>query len=86
MKKVTRRQFLQTAAGGKGHGAGKECFPERTGRCCLCAGAPDHRSMVRRLGILYCHEGDWSWIYFFNGQCTDTTGTPLWQWLGQQKR
>ena len=21
-----------------------------------------------RLGTLYCHEGDWSWIYFFNGQ------------------
>lgn len=39
-----------------------------------------------RLGTLYCHEGDWSWIYFFNGQCADTTGTPLWQWLGQQKR
>ena len=19
-----------------------------------------------RLGTLYCHEGDWSWIYFFN--------------------
>ena len=24
-----------------------------------------------RLGTLYCHEGDWSWIYFFNGQCAD---------------
>lgn len=40
-----------------------------------------------RLGTLYCHEGDWSWIYFFNGQCADgTTGEQLWQWLGQQKR
>ena len=39
-----------------------------------------------RLGTLYCHEGDWSWIYFFNGQCTDAAGTALWQWLGQQRR
>ena len=39
-----------------------------------------------RLGTLYCHEGDWSWIYFFNGQCADATGTALWQWLGQQRR
>lgn len=40
-----------------------------------------------RLGTLYCHEGDWSWIYFFNNQCTDAaTGEFLWQWLGQQKR
>ena len=33
-----------------------------------------------RLGTLYCHEGDWSWIYFFNGQCADAAGTALWQW------
>lgn len=39
-----------------------------------------------RLGTLYCHEGDWSWIYFFNGQCADAAGTALWQWLGQQRR
>ena len=39
-----------------------------------------------RLGTLYCHEGDWSWIYFFNNQCTDASGESLWHWLGQQKR
>ena len=39
-----------------------------------------------RLGTLYCHEGDWSWIYFFNGQCANAAGTALWQWLGQQQR
>ena len=39
-----------------------------------------------RLGTLYCHEGDWSWIYFFNGQCANAAGTALWQWLGQQRR
>lgn len=40
-----------------------------------------------RVGTVYCHEGDWSWIYFFNGQCADpATGEQLWQWLGQQKR
>ena len=40
-----------------------------------------------RLGTIYCHEGDWSWIYFFNDQCVDdATGEHLWQWLGQQKR
>ena len=39
-----------------------------------------------RLGTLYCHEGDWSWISFFNGQCADAAGTALWQWLGQQRR
>ena len=40
-----------------------------------------------RLGTVYCHEGDWSWIRFFNDQCTDAaTGETLWQWLGQQKR
>ena len=38
-----------------------------------------------RFGTLYCHEGDWSWIYFFNGQCSDA-GASLWQWLGQQQR
>ena len=39
------------------------------------------------VGTVYCHEGDWSWIYFFNGQCADpATGEQLWQWLGQQKR
>ena len=30
-----------------------------------------------RLGTLYCHEGDWNWIYFFNGQCADAAGTVL---------
>ncbi len=30
-----------------------------------------------RLDPLYCHEGDWSWIYFFNGQCADAAGTAL---------
>ena len=40
-----------------------------------------------RLGTIYCHEGDWSWICFFNDQCVDdATGEHLWQWLGQQKR
>ena len=39
-----------------------------------------------RLGTLSCNEGDWSWIYFFNGQCAAAAGTALWQWLGQQRR
>lgn len=63
------------------------------------AGAPVHQTVLEqapeqavqayyrnRLGTLYCHEGDWSWIDFFNGKCTDAAGTSLWQWLGQQKR
>ena len=41
---------------------------------------------VYKRQTLYCHEGDWSWIYFFNGQCADAAGTALWQWLGQQRR
>ena len=52
--------------------------------------APEQAGNVfyrNRLGTIYCHEGDWSWIYFFNDQCVDdATGEHLWQWLGQQKR
>lgn len=39
-----------------------------------------------RLGTLYFHEGDWSWIYFFNGQCANAAGEQLWQWMGRQRR
>lgn len=31
--------------------------------------------------------GHWSWLYFFNNECTDdATGENLWDWLGKQHR
>ncbi len=40
-----------------------------------------------RVNTYIGHEGDWSWIYFFKGQCTDAvTGESAWQWLGEQRR
>ena len=78
MKPITRRQFLQAAAA-----AGI------LGSAAVAGAAPEQAVnwfYRNRLGTLYCHEGDWSWIYFFNGQCADAAGTALWQWLGQQRR
>lgn len=38
-------------------------------------------------GTPYQYMGHWSWLYFFNNECTDdTTGENLWSWLGKQSK
>ena len=38
-------------------------------------------------GAPYQYMGHWSWLYFFNNECTDdTTGENLWSWLGKQSK
>ena len=36
-------------------------------------------------GQPYDYNGHWSWIYFFNNECTEN-GVNLWQWLAEQTK
>lgn len=36
-------------------------------------------------GSPYQYMGHWSWLYFFNNECTDN-GTNLWEWMAAQKK
>lgn len=36
-------------------------------------------------GAPYQYMGHWSWLYFFNNECSDN-GTNLWEWMAAQKK